>query len=566
MSRRIIVAHALWLVVPFSLFTLHAGAQGIHVDSFQRISNAEGGFGGVLYDPDRFGSSIASLGDLDGDGVVDLAVGSPWFNTATGGRGSLWILFMTSSGTVKSEQQISEGIGGFSGAILPSSWFGTGVTGLGDLDGDGVPDLAVSGDYGSGDGAVWVLFLNANGTVKAQQKIANGVGGFPGGIDHLDWFGAALAGIGDLDGDGVVDLAAGAPGDDDGFYNAGAVWILFLRNNGTVKDSRKISATSGGFGGILDQDDSFGQGLCSPGDVDGDGVMDLAVGAIRWAPHAGRGGLMWVVFLAPDGTVKSQQQVGQGVGGFVGQIGGDDFFGYALSSVGDLDGNGVVDVLLGEINDNDSGYDAGAAWILFLQADGTLVAQSKIAEGQGGFTGGLNAYDHFGRGLAGLGDLDGDGHVDIAVGANGDNGGSSLDVDRGAVWVLFLDECAAASATLRNPYVGGFANPAVYAVNLLPILGGTFRGSVVTTGKTGSFLVGYSAPLTASAWWGNVLVDFLDPNGELLGWPVGLGDPALIDLPVPNDHALCGFTLSTQGVRFGGGVDLTNAQDLVIGL
>ncbi len=87
----------------------------------------------------------------------------------------------------------------------------------------------------------------------------------------------------------------------------------------------------------------------------------------------------------------------------------------------------------------------------------------------------------------------------------------------------------------------------------------------MTTGKAGSFLVGYSAPYTGATGFGNLLVDAWDPNGELLGWPSAVGDPAVIDIPIPLDHALCGFTCSTQAVRFGGGLDLTNAQDLRLG-
>ena len=90
-----------------------------------------------------------------------------------------------------------------------------------------------------------------------------------------------MANVGDLDGDGVTDLAVGAYCDDDGGTNRGAVWMLFLNADGTVKAHQKISDTEGNFTGMLDDGDCFGCSVASVGDLDGDGVTDLAVGACR---------------------------------------------------------------------------------------------------------------------------------------------------------------------------------------------------------------------------------------------------------------------------------------------
>src|SRR5262249_23849146 len=159
------------------------------------------------------------------------------------------------------------------------------LAGLGDLDGDGIEDLAVGAptddDGGTDQGAVWVLFLNASGTVKAQQKISETAGNFGSGLDPTDEFGLGLSSLGDLDSDGLVDLAVGSPGDDDGGSGQGAVWILFLDTDGTVKAKQKISETVGGLGGVLDTGDELGWSVSSMGDLDGDGGRDLAVGALR---------------------------------------------------------------------------------------------------------------------------------------------------------------------------------------------------------------------------------------------------------------------------------------------
>ncbi len=155
---------------------------------------------------------------LDDDGGLD--------------RGAVWVLFLNTNGTVKSHQKISDTQGGFTGILRNTDWFGISVASLGDLDGDGVGDLAVGAigddDGGSARGAVWILFLNTNGTVKTHQKISDTQGGFTGILDNIDVFGTSVASLGDLDGDGVGDLAVGAWGDDDGGFDRGAVWVLFL--------------------------------------------------------------------------------------------------------------------------------------------------------------------------------------------------------------------------------------------------------------------------------------------------------------------------------------------------
>ena len=123
-----------------------------------------------------------------------------------------------------------------------------------------------------------MLFLNIDGTVKGHQKISDTQGGFTGILDDFDGFGFSVAFLGDLDGDDVGDLAVGAIQDDDGGVSRGAVWVLFLNTDGTVKSHQKISDTQGGFTGILDNSDQFGISAASLGDLDGDGVGDLAVG------------------------------------------------------------------------------------------------------------------------------------------------------------------------------------------------------------------------------------------------------------------------------------------------
>jgi FG-GAP repeat len=420
-----------------------ADAQPGSVVFHQKISFMTGGFTGLLDDRDWFGMSVTSLGDLDGDGVGDLAIGARLDDDGGSGHGAVWVTFLNSNGTVKSQQKISDTQGGFAGSLNLSDFFGTAVTSLGDLDGDGIGDLAVGAmndDDGAADsGAVWVLFLNRNGTVKSHQKISALAGGFTGVLDLRDSFGVSVASLGDLDGDGVGDLAVGAEGDDDGGLNYGAVWVLFLNTDGTVKSHQKISSGEGGFTGVLHEADFFGRAVGSLSDLDGDGVRELAAGA-PLDDDGGAGearGAVWVLRLNSDGTVKAHQKISVTQGGFNGRLEPANEFGSSVNCVGDLDGDGIDDMAVGAIFDNDGGSFRGAVWVLFLNADGTVKPQhQKISSTQGNFTGILNDRDRFGSSVVSLGDLNGDGVNDMAVGAAQDDDGGR---DRGAIWVMFLD-------------------------------------------------------------------------------------------------------------------------------
>ncbi len=438
------------LAVCVALAASDARAQAVWVKANPKISETVGGLEAVLDADDQFGTGVAALGDLDADGVVDVAVGTPGDDDggSTGQQGAVWILFLNADGSVKAKQKISATLGGLTGPLDPGDNFGTSVAGLGDFDGDGVEDLAVGAPFDDDGGtttfpergALYLLMLNANGTVKAEQKISDTQGGFSAVIDDEDSFGGSVAALGDVDADGTLDLAVGAPGDDDGGTNRGAVYVLFLAPNGFVDSWQKLSDTSGGFTGVLADNDFFGWSVGALGRLDSDGVPDLAVGEPLdddgGTPPTAERGAVWVIRLLANGAEKGAQKISDTtpLPPFANPtLANSDFFGYGLAGLGDMDGDQIPDLAVGAPFGGSN--DAGGVWILRLRSDGNVEGVDKLASGSGGFTGSLGAGARFGSALGALGDRDGDGHRDLAVGAAGDDDGGN---EQGAMWPLLL--------------------------------------------------------------------------------------------------------------------------------
>jgi hypothetical protein len=412
----------------------------------QKISRETGGFDGDVLGGDAFGFGVEALNDLDGDGTPDVAVGAPGDNGEEGGNeGSFYVLLLNPDGTVRASEKYLPGTGP---VAVPDSELGIDLANVGDVDGDGVVDLAVGAPrYREKDrprtGTVWLVFLNADGTARSTVRVNGEGSGFDGDLDKEDWFGDGVAGIGDLDGDGVPDLAVGAPGDDDGDgADKGAVWILFLRRDGLVDRYQKISARAGNFGGGLDPYEGFAAGVGAIGDVNDDGVGDLGVG-VPYDDSGGSGvytypGSVWILLMNADGTVKDQSKISKSNGVLESKLNSGDMFGWDVTGIGDFDRDGVPDIAVGAPGDDDGeNQERGAFYLVYLEADGAPKAVTKVSDTAGGFVGKLRSGDRFGASVAALGDMNGDAVTDLCVGAPQDDDGSGD--NSGAIWNLFLE-------------------------------------------------------------------------------------------------------------------------------
>ena len=534
----------------------------------QRVAGSTGGFLGAIDNEDHFGHALAALGDVDGDGVGDIAVGAPDDDDGGSGRGAVWILFANADGTIRSQQKISDLAGNFQGALSNFDRFGIAVAGIGDLDGDGIGELAVGAeqddDGGTDRGAVWILFLGAEGTVRSELKISQTMGGFAGVLRNDDAFGRAIVALEDQDGDGVGEIAVGAPQDDDGGPNRGAVWILYLAADGSVRAQRKVSFLAGGFAGALDNDDRFGMSLAALGDLGGDGTTELAIGADQDDDGASAAGAVWIVSLEAGGTVVTRSKI-SATSGLA--LGGFDRLGSSLAAVGDIDGDGVTDLATGATGDDDGGINRGAVWLCFLTANAGLASWSKISATEGNLLGPLESNGMFGVALASLLDHDGDGMLDLAVGAELDDGGGT---NRGAYWMLFLETAALPSVIVHN---GKGINPVLLSAEEAPRIGQDWLTQVDCTGRSGRFLraggivleIVVDQPGDGRVFrYGQRLIDWRQP---WIFWRLVRHHGAVVTLThaIPNDQSLVGKALHAQAFITGRGrPSLTNALEAPI--
>ncbi len=288
---------------------------------------------------------------------------------------------------------------------------------------------------------------------EGYHYLPNTTGDFATVLPHAAWVSA----IADLNGDGLVDIVVGGASDDDKDVDAGRVYIrygqAFGDAGGVLPDSLNGLIIDG-----VNAGDMAGHAVGSIADLNADGKAEILVGA----PGMENGALTdagagFVVFgQATGGVDLNDLFVGDG-GGFAikGQAAGDHA-GITMTSIGDLNGDGKAEILIGATGNDTGGLDAGAAYVVWGKSTATAVNLSSVASGVGGFKIiGQAAGDEAGASLGSIADLNGDGKAEILIGATGV---SDKGPDDGAVYVVFgkstgtavnLDNIAAGTGGFR---------------------------------------------------------------------------------------------------------------------
>jgi hypothetical protein len=349
----------------------------------------------------NFGFSAASAGDVNGDGYADVIIGAPYYDNGQANEGCAFVYHGSASGLSASASWTAE-------SDQASARFGYSVASAGDVSLDGYADVIVgapaynNGEAGEGrafvyHGAISGLLASASWTAESHQANAG--------------FGYSVASAGDVNGDGFADVIVGVYAYDNVQTDEGRALVYYGSLSGLLA-SATWSAES-------DQTDAwFGSSVASAGDVNGDGYADVIIGAYRYDNGQTDEGRVFVYLGSGSGLATSASWSAE-------SNQASAYFGSSVASVGDVDGNGYADVLIGAPNYDNGQADEGRAFVYYGSASGLSGIAAWTAESN-------QASAQFGCSVATAGDVNGDGYSDVIVGASQYDNGQS---DEGCAFV-----------------------------------------------------------------------------------------------------------------------------------
>lgn len=398
---------------------------------------------------DNTGVSVSSVGDINGDGLIDVVIGANDADpNGTDRAGSSYVLFGTTD-AISNPFNLStlNGNNGFTiNGLEDVDLSGFSVNGAGDVNGDGVDDLIIGALYADPNGvtdtgSAYVVFGSNTGLPNPLNlSTLNGNNGFAlHGIGMNDRTGRAVSSAGDINGDGIDDLIISADGaSPTGNTNSGNSYVVFGSDTG-IAHPFALSTLDGSNGFTINGVSAFdrsGTSVSAAGDINADGVDDLIIGADR----AGTAGASYVVFGTDSGFSNTLNlSTLNGSNGFaINGLASGDFLGFSVSGLGDINNDGIDDIVVGARGADPGGNSfAGSSYVIF-GSDSGIPHPFDLAslDGTNGLTlNGVAVDDYSGISVSSAGDVNGDGIGDLIIGANGaDPNGES---GAGSAYVVF---------------------------------------------------------------------------------------------------------------------------------
>jgi len=320
---------------------------------------------------DQSGSSVNSAGDFNGDGIDDIIIGEPGVDVNGNDNAGSTYIFFGRDGLFGSDMVIN--------GVNAGDSSGRAVHNAGDINGDGIDDITI-GAFGADPngnsfaGSTYVVFGNDTGLPSTLNiSDLNGLNGFViNGINANDRSGLVVSSAGDVNGDGIDDIIIGASSTAlNGNVDVGSSYVVFGSNTG-LPNPLSLSSLNGLNGFVINghnDRDAAGSSVSSAGDVNGDGIDDIIISAPLADPNGNQSaGSSYVVFGSNIGLPNPLSLSSlNGTNGFV--INGantNDFSGTAVSSAGDVNGDGIDDIIIGApLVDPNGNQNAGSTYVVF---------------------------------------------------------------------------------------------------------------------------------------------------------------------------------------------------------